>query len=174
MTLLVYLFIFFAKLIEVTMLTFRTVMIMRDNPLAAATIGFFEVVVSISALGKVVSSLDDPVAIFVYAAGFAVGNYVGSKLEARIGIGFLKVEIIVEKEYEGLIELIREKGYGVTSMDGKGKDSQKEVLIVMLRRKEIRDLQDIIFKNNIPAVITIQDVKTIYGGVIRPRRLRVV
>lgn len=173
MTLFMYLFIFLAKLIEVTMLTFRTVMIMRGNPIAAATIGFFEVVIWISALGKVMTSLDDTIGIVIYAAGFAIGNYVGSKLETRIGIGFLKVEIIVEKEYEGLIELIREKGYGVTSMDGKGKDSQKEVLIVMLRRKEIRDLQEIIFKNDIPAVMTIQDVKTIYGGVIRPRKLRV-
>ncbi|MDK2920286.1 MAG: hypothetical protein PWQ37_3019 [Candidatus Petromonas sp.] len=175
MDILVYVFIFCAKLIEVTLYTFRTLMIMRGNPSAAGIIGFFEVMIWITALGKVMTSLNDPAGIIVYAAGFGIGNYLGGKLEEKIGIGLLKAQIIIEKKDDKLGDMLREKGYGVTSVEGRGRDSHKEVLIVMLRRKELNNLKDIIWENDIRAVVTVQDVKKMHGGFMgmSARKLRI-
>lgn len=166
MTVFVYTFIFLAKLIEVTLFTFRTIMIMRGKPTVAGIIGFFEVIIWIVALGKVMTSLNDVVGIVIYAAGFGIGNYIGSKLEEVVGIGLLKVQIIAEQDDENLVAMIREKGYGVTEVEGRGRDSNKQVLIVMIRRKELNNLNEIIFENKISAVVTIQDVRKMHGGFI--------
>ena len=48
-----YLFIFLARVTDVSLATMRTLMIVRGKGLIAAGIGFFEVIIYITALNKV-------------------------------------------------------------------------------------------------------------------------
>jgi len=71
-----YLFIFGARILDVSMATVRMLMIVRGKRLQAALIGFFEVIIYVVALGKVVSGLSDPGNLLAYALGFASANYI--------------------------------------------------------------------------------------------------
>jgi len=73
-----YLFIFLARVCDVSLATIRTLMVVRGQKLYAASIGFVEVIIYILALGKIFSDLNNPFNLFFYALGFATGNYVGT------------------------------------------------------------------------------------------------
>lgn len=92
-----FLFIFFARVVDVSLLTVRMLMIVRGKKYLAAVLGFFEVTIYIVALGRVMTSLDNWVNILAYSSGFAVGNIVGSVLETKMAIGTIMVRIVPKK-----------------------------------------------------------------------------
>jgi len=81
-----YALIFFARVVDVTLATIRTLMVVQGRKVQAAMIGFFEVGIYITVLGKVVSGLDNPFNLLAYCAGYAAGNYVGITIENKIAL----------------------------------------------------------------------------------------
>ena len=128
-----YFLIFFARVLDVSLATMRTLMIVRGEGLIAGCIGFFEVIIYITALNKVVSGLNNPINLIVYALGFATGNLMGSYIEEKLAIGLTTVQIITEQQ--DICQKIRKMDFGVTALEGKGREGTKEVLIVSLPRK---------------------------------------
>jgi uncharacterized protein YebE (UPF0316 family) len=163
---LMYLIVFFAKIIEVSLMTIRVVLITRGERLIGAIIGFFEVIIWIIIVSKVLSDISsDPFKIIAYAGGFAVGNYVGSWIEEKLGIGMAEVQAIVLKEHgKGLAEAIREQNFAVTVVEGQGKNFPRNILFMYVRRKRIKGLVGLIQNNQVNAVITISEAKPVYGG----------
>jgi len=161
-----YFIIFFLKIIEVSIGTTRIVLITRGERLIGACLGFFEVILWIILVSTVLSNItEDPIKALVYALGFAVGNYVGSLLENRLGIGTVRVEAIVkEKHGDILANSIREKGYAVTVIEGKGMNYNRKVLIMNIKRKNYRNVVNMIKEVQENVVITINDIKPVYGG----------
>ena len=157
-----YLFIFLARVVDMSLTTMRTLMLVRGKGLIAASIGFFQVIIYITALNKVVSGLSNPVNLLAYALGFATGNYMGTLIEEKLAIGLTTVQIISHKN--GIGDKIRDMGFGVTSLEGKGREGIKEVLIVSLPRKELDNLLAFIDKNDSHAFITIMDTRASKGG----------
>ena len=157
-----YLFIFLARVLDMSLATMRTLMLVRGKGLIAASIGFFEIMIYITALNKVVSGLSNPVNLVVYALGFATGNFMGSFIEEKLALGLTTVQIITERHDIG--DMIRNMGFGVTSLEGKGREGFKEVLIVSLPRKELKSLLNYIDENDSTAFITIMDTRASKGG----------
>lgn len=158
-------FIFVARVLDVSMMTVRTLMVVRGQRLQAAAIGFVEALIYILALNRVVNTLDNPINLFFYALGFAVGNYMGSILEEKMAIGDITAQIIPSNG-ANIQEILRSKGFGVTSMEGMGKEGPKQILIVALRRRNLPDLVETIDNIDKDAFITIIDAKGLRGGYI--------
>lgn len=166
MRILLYLFILVFKMIEVSMATTRIVLIARGERVIGACIGFFEVILWIILVSTVLVDVsDDPIKVVVYAAGFALGNYLGSVIEQKLAIGNIRVEAIV-KEINGteLANRIREKGYAVTVLEGKGMNYNRNVLLMNIRRKDYKSVVTMIKEVQENVVITVNDIKPIYGG----------
>ncbi len=157
-----YLFIFFARVVDMSLATTRTLMLVRGKGLIAACIGFFEVIIYITALNKVVGGLDNPANLLAYALGYATGNFVGSFIEDKLALGLTTVQIISERHDIG--QKIRDMGFGVTSIEGKGREGIKEILIVSLPRRQLKNLMDFIDENDSTAFITIMDTRASKGG----------
>ena len=166
-----YLFIFFARIVDVSLGTFRTLMIVRGRRAPAALLGFFEVSVYILALGKVVTRLGQPSYIIAYALGFATGNWVGSLIEERVALGFLTVQAITRLSHQGLCENLRQAGFGVTSMHGEGRDGPREVLLISLRRRLLPRLVKMLEAHDPDVFITVLEARRPVGGV-HPEFLR--
>ncbi len=166
MSIVIYLFIFFAKIVEVSIGTVRIVLITRGERLLGACIGFVEVILWLALVSTVLTNItEDPIKVVIYAAGFALGNYMGSILEEKLAIGNIRVEAIVSKEHgDTLVGNIRDKGYAVTVIEGKGMNFDREVLLMNIKRKDYSEVISMIksFQENV--VITINDVKPVYGG----------
>lgn len=161
-----YLFILFAKIIEVSMATVRIVLITKGERKIGAILAFFEVSLWVVLVSTVLNNItEDPIKIIAYAGGFSIGNYVGSLIEEKIGIGLSEMQIIVEasKGVE-IAKLIREKGYAVTVMEGEGRSSKRHVLLMYVPRKRIKEISKIVQSANGNSVITVSDKKAVYGG----------
>jgi len=158
--------IFLAKIVEVSLQTVRVVLITKGERLIGAFIGFFEVVIWIMIVGNVITDItSDPFKAVAYALGFAVGNYVGSWLEEKIGIGMSEIQaIVLEKDGGALAEVLRDNGYAVTVVDGQGKNFPRNILFMYVRRKRVRAVVDLIRNQQANAVITVSEAKPMYGG----------
>ncbi len=163
---LIYAMIFFAKIIEVALATFRLVMITRGERLIGAIIGFVEVIIWILVVSQVIKDItSDPLKIVVYALGFSIGNYLGSYLEERVGIGTVRVEAIVTDFGNNIItDTIRKKGFAVTEIAAKGLNLDRKMLIINVSRKEAKLVVEKIKSLDEGAVITLNNIKPMYGG----------
>ena len=159
-----YLFIFFARVLDVSLSTVRILMLMRGRSLAAAAIGFFEVTIYILALGQVIGNLDNPVRLVVYAFGFATGNYIGSILEERLAVGFATAQVISLDKSDEMIEIMREQGFGVTVLEGCGKQGTHQILHILLKRKDLPCLMSMVRKVDNQAFVSVMDTRKIFGG----------
>lgn len=161
-----YLFILIVKVFEVSLATTRIVLITKGEKLQGAIIGFFEVIIWVVLASTVLNDItNDPFKVVIYALGFAVGNYVGSILEQKLGIGTIRVEAIV-KSHDGdeLANQIRGEGFAVTVVEGQGMNFKRHILIMHVPRKRTQDIISLIKESQDNVVITINDVKPIYGG----------
>lgn len=160
-----YLFIFFARVTDVSLATIRTLMVVQGRRLQAALIGFFEVSIYVTALSKVVSSLDNPLNLLSYALGFACGNYLGITIENKIALGNLAVQIILKiSDKDQLIQELRDKGFGVTVIEGQGLEGTKEILNVAINRKDLETLKKKVYEHDKNAFITVNNINPISGG----------
>ena len=161
-----YFIIFFAKIVEVSIATIRVVLITRGERLIGAILGFFEVLIWIVIVSNVLADItSDPFKIVAYAGGFAVGNFLGSWMEEKLGIGVSEVQaIVLKKDGESLAEKIREQDFAVTIVDGEGKNFSRNILFMYVRRKRIKELVKFIQNNEKNVVITVSEVKPVYGG----------
>ena len=157
--------IFIARITDVSMATVSTLMVVQGRKVYAALIGFFEVIVYVIALGKVVSGLSDPGNLLAYALGFACGNYVGITIEEKIALGNLSAQVITSgNNKEELLNELRDKGFGVTVLQGYGKEGTRDIFNITLNRKDLVKLRQILNQHDEDAFITVSSTKPISGG----------
>ena len=160
-----YLFIFFARVTDVTLSTIRMLMVVQGRKVQAAIIGFFEVSIYVTALGKVVNSLDNIWNLLAYALGFACGNYIGITIENRIALGNLAAQVVLKADNnDELVKKLRESGFGVTVLEGHGREGTREILNLAINRKDLDKLKGIVYDYDKDAFITTSSVNPISGG----------
>lgn len=167
-----YLFIFFARVVDVSLGTTRMLMVFRGKRVYAALIGFVEVTVFVTALSRVVSNLGNVWNVLAYAGGFATGNIVGSIIEEWMALGYLSVQVIPTTLAlaDQLAHRLRDQGLGVTVIQGEGREGPKKILNISLQRKALQEMLALIDAADADAFVTILDARSRIGGVF-PRRL---
>ena len=160
-----YLLIFLARVSDVSLGTIRTLMVVQGRKWQAALIGFFEVTIYVVVLGTVVSNLKNPMNLLSYSLGYACGNFVGITIENKIGLGNLAAQIILKASgNEELIEILRSKNFGVTVVQGEGREGTREILNVVIKRKSLDALREIVYEYDENAFITVNNINPISGG----------
>jgi uncharacterized protein YebE (UPF0316 family) len=158
------LLIFLSRVADVSLGTFRTIVIFRGYKLLASAIGFFEIIIWLVAAGQVFKHLDQWHLAFAYSAGFASGIYVGMWIENRFAIGKELIRCISFNR-DILAEKIRNEGFKVVSVDGDmGEDKPVEVLFIVEKRRNIPELIQLINELDSNAVYTVSDLKSVYDG----------
>ena len=106
--------IFCARILDVSCGTVRILFIVRGKRAMAAAIGFLEVMVYLTALGRVLGGGREMTLIqmIVYCSGFSAGNYIGSLLEEKLLNAYVMVELIMDRtpETNEMIEQINREG----------------------------------------------------------------
>jgi uncharacterized protein YebE (UPF0316 family) len=167
---LLYSIIFFAKIVEVSISTVRIVLINKGERVKGAILGFTEIIIWLVVVSSVLNNItEDPIKALVYAAAFALGNFVGVTIESKIAVGLASIQVVVgEKSGEVLAGILRDRGYGVTIIEGKGKNNSiKNLLFIQLKRKKIPEAVRIIKEQCPEAYITVNDIKSMLGGYIK-------
>lgn len=162
-----YLFIFFARVADMSLDVIRILMLTRGRRLMAASIGFIEVTIFIVAISKVLAGgITDPFKVIAYSGGFATGNYVGSLIDSRLALGYLTMQVICDScSHEAICSTLREEGFGVTSVTGCGRDGERIILFVTLKRKDAGKAISMLDRIYPAAFYNIYDSRSIHGGV---------
>lgn len=167
-----YLFIFIARVTDMSLDVVRILMLTRGKRLLAALIGFIEVAIFILALGQVLrGGLDDPFKVIAYAGGFALGNYLGSIIEAKMALGYLSLQIYPNNWcMPQLISEFRQEGFGVTCVSGEGKSGERTIMFVVLKRRDLQKAVKILNSINPDTFFSVLDARQIRGGIFTGKR----
>lgn len=148
--------IFSLRLIDQTLGTLRLLYVNKGKPGLAAILGFVESAIWVVAISRVIQDLNDPFLIIGYALGFAMGTIVGSYIESTIAIGDVVVRIFSSKNDEEnlLPHALREAGFGVTIINGKGMEGEVTISWCVTPRKKLRTVLKIVEEISPEAYVT--------------------
>lgn len=159
-------FIFFLRLAGIALDTVRVLFVLRGERLLAAIIGFIETLLFVVAIGKVVQDLTNIPNVLAYCMGFAVGTWVGMAIEERLALGYVRVHIISLQKGSGIAFSLREEGYGVTEITGRGKGGRVGIIEVVARRRDILSITGVVTRVDEKAFITTEDARAVHRGFI--------
>lgn len=164
------LLIFFMRIGDVSLATVRMLLIMRNAKVWAPLIGFFEVMIWLLAAGTAIQHLDSPWHVLGYAGGFAAGNLVGLWLEERLAFGFASVQVFTPDHGAELAEALRTFGHGVTQIPGKGREGPVDVIMSVVKRKDLPTVNALVNDLAPRSFVSIEEPSAIQRGWIFPKR----
>lgn len=163
------LLIFLARVCDVSIGTVRLILLYRGRRVLAPLLGFFEVLIWLLAVRQIMFNLTNPLFFISFAAGFAMGNYVGILLEEKLAVGLEIIRIITKNNASELINSLAVHGYGTTSIDATGSTGRVSIIFTIVPRKHHRRVIKIINQFNPKAFYTVEDVKTVSEGIFPVR-----
>ncbi len=156
--------IFVLRVSDMTLDTLRVLVVMRGKKAIAWLLGFFQAAIFVLAISSVLKDLNNIVNVFGYAAGFATGNVIGMLIEERLAIGHTHLRIVSSRRGSAIADRLREEGYAVTEVAGRGKDGMVTVLNCSVLRKNVDRVRKIINTVDADAFITAEDVRPVRRG----------
>jgi len=163
------LIVFLARLTDVTLGTIRIIFVSRGRKYLAPLLGFVEVFIWITIVSQIVRGAQSIVAYLAYAAGFAVGNYLGMIVEERLAIGTLVIRVILPKDGAVLVERLRTEGYGATYVDGHGASGPVILIYTVVMRKELSHVVGLIQDVHPKAFFTVEELRSAEQGIFPVR-----
>ena len=157
--------IFFARLIDVSLGTVRTINTVKDRNFIAALIGLVEITVWFLIVKEALNTDNNSLwIVFSYAMGFSVGTYIGGKISKIFIKSNLEVQVILSNKDDKIVDKIREAGYGVTAIEVKGSKDDKYMLYIQIRDNTLEKLKNLIRKLDNKAFIVINETKYVENG----------
>lgn len=153
------LLIMMARVVDVSLDTIRVIMVAKGYKNFAPFIGFFQILIWLFTITRIMGNLENWFTYIGYAGGFALGTYVGIILEEKLALGYELVRVITGVGATDLIKGLREKGYPVTTVEGEGREGSVGVLYIIINRKLLKDVIKLIQKFNPNAFYTIEDMR---------------
>ena len=158
------LIIFGLRVVDVSLATVRVLAIIRGQRLMAWALGFFQALVFVVAIRQIFANLDNIWNMVGYAAGFATGTVVGMWLEEKLAMGYTHMRVISPGRGEVLAGRLREAGYAVTEVAGRGRNGTVNILNLTVPRKRVPDVRRIVIDFDPKAFITMEDVRPVRRG----------
>ena len=157
--------IFFARLIDVSLGTFRTINTVKGKDLIAALIGIVEITVWFLVVKEALNTDNNSLWIVTsYALGFSVGTYIGGKISKIFIKSNLEVQVILSSRNNDIVNKIRKEGYGVTAIEVMGSENLKYMLYIQIRDKSLEDLKKLLRKLDNKAFIVVNETKYVENG----------
>ena len=148
------LFIFFLRVTDQSLGTMRARLVSRNKPIYAALIGLVESAIWIIAVAKVINDIDKPILIAGYAIGFAAGTILGYYAERILGLGDVVIRVFASIKSPSVAEALRDQGYGVTVINGEGRDGVVRIYWCIIPRRKLKSVLKIIKEINPDAYVT--------------------
>jgi uncharacterized protein YebE (UPF0316 family) len=147
-----------ARIIDVSLDTIRMVSVVQGRRAFAAVLGFFQAVVFISAVAKVLLNMSQPVYAIAYALGFATGTYLGMVIEQRLAFGKQLVFLLTPKGRE-LAKVLRAADFLLAELEGRTQDGDLTILCVEIARREAQKLIRMASAVDERCVVIVHDIR---------------
>ncbi len=156
--------IFCLRLVDVPISTVRTIFTIRGYRLVSFCLGIVESGVWIFAISRVMQYTHSAYGMVGWSLGFSTGTVVGITIEKWIGSGTLLIRVISRMHGPQLKEHLHQAGFGVTSVQGRGREGEVLILFVVSPRRRENEVLAEIIKIDADAFITIEPVSRALGG----------
>jgi uncharacterized protein YebE (UPF0316 family) len=155
------------RILGLSLATVRTLLMIRGQKVFSFGISLFEFATYAVSIGWVVSDLKNFWNLAAYAAGSAVGIYIGMAIEARFVTGYASVDVISPYKAHEIAAAVRAAGFGATEGWGQGADSMVGTIRVVVRRQEIKAVLAAINSVDHKAFITVEETRALRRGYLR-------
>lgn len=156
-----------AKIVEITIQSLKTCMMVKGQRLKAAGLGFIECTIWGLVISTLIGTLGDNLLLLVfYCIGYATGLFLGSTLESKIALGTSNLELIASDESTAKITAyLKENDRGYTVFEGYGSKEKMNMIFVVLPRKETpRVLKEIRKSCDNKVFVAVSEVSKYAGG----------
>lgn len=156
---LIYIAIFFSKIIENAVGTLRLIVVANGKKKLGAFLQGIVALVWIFGTGIVIVDINkDVFKIVIFVIGSIVGSYLGSIIEEKIALGSNMLICITKEKFENLIKN-KLTNYQITTICEK--DNNYSVLLIVLKRKEIGKITKVLKRIDKDIIIISEKAKTI-------------
>lgn len=153
--------IFLARVADVTVATVKLMFVVNNVRKMAAILGFFEALITIMALSRIMQDASNILAFVMYAAGFATGTYVGMWIEEKLAYGSVLIRIISKNIPYELLSYLTENQYRYSMMDANDQSGNTQVLFAVCKRSKIGTFLTNLENTAPQALYTIEGVKQV-------------
>ncbi len=164
------LLIFLARICDVSIGTMRIIFVSKGKKNIAPILGFFEVLIWITAISKIMQNLDNYVNYVAYAAGFATGNFIGMIIEEKLAMGIMMIRVFANERGTELVKILNSHGFGATSVEAHGAKEKVQIIYSIVHRNELESVIELIDEFNPKAFFTIEDVKSANEGIFNAKK----
>ena len=156
-----------AKIIEITIQSLKTCMMVKGQRLKAAGLGFIECTIWGLVISTIIGTLGDNLFLLAfYCVGYATGLFLGSTLENKIALGTSSLQLIANDEYTAkIIDYLQQNSRGYTVFEGYGSTDKMNMIMIVLPRRDATPMLKRIRKicqNNV--FVVVDDVNKYAGG----------
>jgi uncharacterized protein YebE (UPF0316 family) len=165
--------IFFCRIIDVSLSTFRTVIIVRGKTKVAAIIAIVEALVWFLVVREAlnfetVNKLETLNIALAYALGFSAGNIIGGELSKKIS-GTINVQVVTSKRDPEMIKMIQDKGFKVTVSNGEPSQfsGEKYLIFAVIENSRLREFKELIMSQDDKAFMMASETKVVTHAVVK-------
>ena len=162
--------IFLARIIDVSLGSIRTILMVKGNSKTASIVAFLEVfiwfIIAKEALNTPYNSLLIPL---FYAGGYATGTLIGTYISSNFLNGIVGLQVITKWPNKKLINQIRQSGFGVSIIALKNayEGKKKEMLVLQVNKKSLKEITNLIYDFDRQAFIIVSETKYVHNGLIK-------
>lgn len=129
----------FAKIIEITIQSLKTCMMVKGQRFNAACLGFIECIIWGLVISTIISTLGDNILLLLfYCGGYAIGLFLGSTIEGKIALGTSNIQLIANDDSTKLItDYLKTQNRGYTVFEGHGSVDKMNMIFIVMARKEV-------------------------------------
>ena len=127
-----------AKIVEITIQSLKTCMMVKGQRLKAAGLGFVECTIWGLVISTIIGTLGDNIFLLLfYCVGYATGLFLGSTIESKIALGTSNLELIASDDStEKITAYLKENNRGYTVFNGYGSTDKMNMIFIVLPRRE--------------------------------------
>ena len=156
-----------AKIIEITIQSLKTCMMVKGQRMKAAALGFVECAIWGLVISTIISTLGDNLLLLLfYCIGYATGLFLGSTIESKIALGTSNLELIANDDStKKIVSYLKKNGRGYTVLDGYGSTDKMNIIFIVLPRRDMNKvLKDIRKECDNKVFVVASDVSKYAGG----------
>ncbi len=161
--------IFLARIVDVSISTFRTMMMVKRKSLIIPILAFLEAFIWFMVVRKALNTDVDSILIPIcYSLGYMTGTVIGGFLSRKLVKIVNSIEVVTTRNNYKLIDYLREQDYGVMVIELKDNlNQEKDLLIVDVKSRLTKEVIMDIKRIAPEAFIVVKDTELVYNGYIK-------
>ena len=156
-----------AKIVEITIQSLKTCMMVKGQRMKAAGLGFLECIIWGLVISTIIGTLGDNIFLLLfYCVGYATGLFLGSTIENKIALGTSNLELVANDEStQKIIAYLKENNRGYVVFDGYGSRDHMNMIFIVLPRKETpKTLREIRKVCDNQVFVAVSEISKYVGG----------